>query len=82
MDGYDKIWGKNTESWNIDVKKNGNWDMTQSKSGSNDLEEIIKKLKEKVEELKKENWDVKKENDRLNEHIQLMEMERDKWMTK
>jgi|TARA_R100001129_G_C5289409_1_gene239212 peptidoglycan hydrolase CwlO-like protein len=56
--------------------------MTQSKSGSNDLEEIIKKLKEKVEELKKENWDVKKENDRLNEHIQLMEMERDKWMTK
>ena len=43
--------------------------------GSHDLAEIIKKQKARIEELEKDNWNLAKEIDRLNEYVQIMEME-------
>ena len=49
-----------------------------NKIESYDLEEIIKRLREEVKKLKYEVWNVRKENDRLNEYIQILEMEKNK----
>jgi septal ring factor EnvC (AmiA/AmiB activator) len=49
-----------------------------NKIESYDLEEIIKRLREEVKKLKDEVWNVRKENDRLNEYIQILEMEKNK----
>jgi|TARA_R110000803_G_scaffold192268_1_gene255059 prefoldin subunit 5 len=46
--------------------------------GPNDLEEKIERLEKKNEELKKDNWTLAKEIDRLNEYVQVLEMEKRK----
>jgi|TARA_R110000823_G_scaffold305429_1_gene427516 uncharacterized protein YaaN involved in tellurite resistance len=46
--------------------------------GPNDLEEIIERLEKNNEELKKDNWTLAKEIDRLNEYVQVLEMEKKK----
>ena len=49
-----------------------------NKIESYDLEEIIKRLRKEVKKLKDDGWNVRKENDRLNEYIQILEMEKNK----
>ena len=49
-----------------------------NKIESYDLEEIIKRLRKEVKKLKDEVWNVRKENDRINEYIQILEMEKNK----
>ena len=44
--------------------------------GPNDLDKIIEDLGTRNEELKKDNWRLAKEVDRLNEYIQILEMEK------
>ena len=46
--------------------------------GPNDLEAVIEKLEARVKELKKDNYIQAKEIDRLNEYIQILEMEKRK----
>jgi len=44
--------------------------------GPNDLEKIIEKLGTSVKELEKDNWRLAKEVDRLNDYVQILEMEK------
>ena len=46
--------------------------------GPNDLEKIIQELETSVEELKTDNLRLAKEVDRLNEYVQIIELERKK----
>jgi|TARA_R110000787_G_scaffold200694_1_gene311705 hypothetical protein len=46
--------------------------------GPLDLEKQIDQLKKMVEELKKDNYTQAKEIDRLNEYVQILEMEKRK----
>ena len=46
--------------------------------GPNDLEKIIQKLETSVKELEKDNWRLAKEVDRLNDYVQILEMQKKK----
>ena len=44
--------------------------------GPNDLEKIIEELETRVEYVEKDNWRLAKEVDRLNDYVQILEMEK------
>jgi len=44
--------------------------------GPNDLEKIIKELETRIEYVEKDNWRLAKEVDRLNDYVQILEMEK------
>jgi len=46
--------------------------------GSNDLEKIIEELETRIEYVEKDNWRLAKEVDRLNDYVQILEMEKKK----
>ena len=46
--------------------------------GSNDLERTIDRLETRVEYVEKDNWRLAKEVDRLNDYVQILEMEKKK----
>ena len=46
--------------------------------GPNDLEKTIEGLKTSVKELEKDNWQLAKEVDRLNDYVQILEMQKKK----
>ena len=46
--------------------------------GPNDLEKIIEELKARIEYVEKDNWSLAKEVDRLNDYVQILEMEKKK----
>jgi|TARA_B110000285_G_C14811665_1_gene462252 hypothetical protein len=46
--------------------------------GPNDLEKIIEELETRVEYVEKDNWRLAKEVDRLNDYVQILEMEKKK----
>jgi len=46
--------------------------------GPNDLEEMIDRLEKVIKELKNDNWTLAKEVDRLNDYVQILEMEKRK----
>ena len=44
--------------------------------GPNDLEKIIEELETRIEYVEKDNWRLAKEVDRLNDYVQILEMEK------
>ena len=46
--------------------------------GPNDLEKIIKELETRIEYVEKDHWRLAKEVDRLNDYVQILEMEKKK----
>jgi len=46
--------------------------------GPNDLKKIIEELETRVEYVEKDNWRLAKEVDRLNDYVQILEMEKKK----
>tara|TARA_R110000787_G_scaffold125089_1_gene236235 strand:+ start:37 stop:195 length:159 start_codon:yes stop_codon:yes gene_type:complete len=52
--------------------------MTLTDRGDNDLEEVIYRLKKRNKELENDNLNLAKEVARLNERVQLLEMEKRK----
>ena len=46
--------------------------------GPNDLEEKIEKLEARLKFVEQDNWTLAKEIDRLNEYVQILEMEKRK----
>mgnify|MGYP003138995091 CR=1 FL=1 len=46
--------------------------------GPNDLEEKIEVLEKRIKFVEQDNWTLAKEVDRLNEYIQILEMEKRK----
>ena len=46
--------------------------------GPNDLERTIERLEKRVEYVEKDNWRLAKEVDRLNDYVQILEMEKKK----
>ena len=44
--------------------------------GPNDLEKIIEELESRVKYVEQDNWSLAKEVDRLNDYIQILEMEK------
>ena len=46
--------------------------------GPNDLEKIIEELEARIEYVEKDNWRLAKEVDRLNDYVQILEMEKKK----
>jgi len=54
------------------------WKKVSDDRGPNDLERTIEKLKTSVKELEKDNWRLAKEVDRLNDYVQILEMQKKK----
>ena len=44
--------------------------------GPNDLEKIIEELETRIGYVEKDNWRLAKEVDRLNDYVQILEMEK------
>ena len=54
------------------------WKKVSDDRGPNDLEKIIKELETRIEYVEKDNWRLAKEVDRLNDYVQILEMEKKK----
>ena len=50
----------------------------KNKESLDDLKKIIEELKARIEYVEKDNWSLAKEVDRLNDYVQILEMEKKK----